>query len=82
MKMNSAKKTQLIVLGTPPMLRDLPPVSHVIPHQAMKALVESLALSIVGYCVSVYGSYGPTKVRKDSENSELLCPCGYRQATQ
>ena len=100
----------MIILGTPPMLRGLPPVSlrfngttvtesaavrnlgitidrslnfqahvdtmsrkrtgilvvlslarHVIPGQAMKVLVESLVLSTVRYCVSVYGSCGSTK---------------------
>ena len=112
MKVN-AQKTQMIILGTPPMLRGLPPVSlrfngttvtespavrnlgitidrslnfqahvdtmtrkctgilvalsharHVIPGQAMKVLVESLVLSIVRYCISVYGSCGSTQVRR------------------
>ena len=112
MKVN-AQKTQMIVLGTPQMLRDLPPVSlsfngttvtesrvvknlgltmdrslnfqahidcmsrkcsgilialsharHVIPGQALKVIVESLVLSIVRYCLSVYGSCGITQVHK------------------
>ena len=112
MKVN-AQKTQMIVLGTPSMLRDLPPISlkfsgttvtesrvvknlgltvdrsldfkahvdtvtrkctgllialsharHVIPSQALKVIVESLVLSVLRYCLSVYGSCGTTQVRR------------------
>ena len=103
----------MIVLGTPSMIRDLPPVSlkfngntvtesrevknlgltidrsltyqahintmtrkctgllialsharHVIPGQALKIIVEALVLSVVRYCLSVYGSCGITQVQR------------------
>ena len=112
MKINT-QKTQMVVIGTQAMLRDLPPVSinflgsiitesrqvkslgvtidrhltfephidamtkkcfgiliglnhakHVIPHSALKIIVESLTLSIVRYCISVYGSCGVTQLRR------------------
>ena len=109
----NAQKTQMIVLGTSQMLRDLPPVSltfngttvtesrevknlgltidrsmnfhahvdcmtrkctgilvalsharHVIPGKTLKVIVESLVLSVVRYCLSVYGSCGVTEVHR------------------
>lgn len=106
-------KTQMIVIGTPAMLRDLPPVTlnfcgavitdsrvvknlgvnvdrhlnfeahvdavtrkctgilialaharHVIPKKAIKSIVEALVLSIVRYCLSVYGACGTTQLRR------------------
>ena len=112
MKLN-AKKTQMLVLGTPAMLRNLPPVTlrfsgsvipdsgvvknlgvmldrhlsfeahvdymtkkctgilialsharHVVPRKTMKCIVEALALSIVRYCLSVYGSCGATQLHR------------------
>ena len=112
MKLN-AKKTQMIVLGTPAMLRTLPPVvvrfcgntitdsrevknlgvyidchlnfeahvsnvtrkctgiliglshaRHVIPRQTLKVIVEALAMSVVRYCLSVYGSCGVTQLSR------------------
>lgn len=112
MKVN-ARKTQMLVLGTPAMLRGLPPVSlnfcgtkildsrvikslgvsidrhltyhkhidsvtqkctgilmalsharHVIPRSALKVIVECLAVSVVRYCLSVYGSCGATQVHR------------------
>ena len=109
MKLNTAK-TQMLVLGTPAMLRDLPPVSinfcgtvikdagsvknlgltmdrhlnfqnhidtithkctgllvalshtrHVIPKAALKTIVEALVISILRYCMSLYGSCGVTQ---------------------
>ena len=110
MKLN-AKKTQMIVLGTPAMLRTLPPVvlrfcgdtitdsrevknlgvyidrhlnfeahvtyisrkctgiliglshaRHVLPKQTLKVIVEALAMSVVRYCLSVYGTCGVTQL--------------------
>ena len=112
MKLN-AKKTQMIVLGTPSMLRDLQPIKiqfcgniineskvvknlgvsidrhlsfdvhidhmahkctgilialnharHVLPRSVMKDVVEALVLSIVRYCMSVYGSCTETQVHR------------------
>ena len=112
MKVN-ARKTQMIILGTPSMLRNLPPVSiqfngttvmesrevknlglivdkslnfqvhvdtmtrkcvgilmalsharRVISGQALRVIVESLVVSVVRYCLSIYGSCGTTQVRK------------------
>ena len=109
----NAKKTQMVVIGTPAMLRSLPPVTlnfcgtqivdsrtvkslgvsidrhftyqthidsitrkctgilialsharHVIPRSALKVIVESLAVSVVRYCLSVYGSCGVTQVHR------------------
>ena len=109
----NAQKTQMIVLGTPSMLRSLPALSlkfngatvtesrvvknsgvifdrsltfeshidtmtrqctgllialnharHVMLHQALKVIVESLVLSIVRYCLSVYGSCGISRVHR------------------
>ena len=112
MKLN-AKKTQMLVLGTPAMLRSLQPIAlrfcdtvipdarvvknlgvhldrhlnfethvdqltrkctgilialsharHVLPRRTLKGIVEALALSIVRYCISVYGSCGTTQLRR------------------
>ena len=112
MKLN-AKKTQMIVLGTPTMLRDLQPIKiqfcgtiipeskvvknlgvsidrhlsfdlhidhmahkctgilialnharHTLPRSVMKGVVEALVLSIVRYCMSVYGSCTETQVHR------------------
>ena len=112
MKLN-AKKTQMLVLGTPTMLRDLPPVTlrlcgnvipdskvvknlgisldrhlsfethidhmsrkctgilmalnharHAIPKSALKGITEALVLSIVRYCVSVYGACTETQLHR------------------
>lgn len=37
---------------------------HVIPRSALKTIVESLAVSVVRYCLSVYGSCGVTQVHR------------------
>ena len=112
MMLNTAK-TQMVVLGTPAMLRGLPTVTlnfcgtviadsrvvknlgvyvdrhltfeahvdnltrkctgilialshvrHVIPRTTRKCIVEALVLSIVRYCLSVYGSCGVTQLRR------------------
>ena len=112
MKVNAAK-TQMIVLGTKQMLKDLPPVSirlagttvnesttvknlgivmdrtlsfhnhvsnvvskstgvllalthvrHVLPKPAVKPIVTSLVMSMVRYCLSVYGTCGATEQRR------------------
>ena len=112
MKVN-ATKTQMLVLGTPAMLRNLPPVTvsfcgsvvvdagtvknlglyldrhlnyqahisaitskctgiliglsharHVIPANTLKAIVQALVISIVRYCMSVYGSCGVTQMAR------------------
>ena len=103
----------MVVLGTPAMLHDIPPVTitfcdntipnarvvknlgltmdrnlnyqshidvmskkctgilialsharHVIPRAALKVIVESLVLSIVRYCLSIYGSCGDCQVHR------------------
>ena len=110
MKLN-ASKTQMIVLGTPAMLRHMPAVQlnfcgetvndsrvvrnlgvnidrhltfqshvdemtrkcngvlialnharHTIPSSALKPIVQALVISIVRYCMSVYGSCGETQL--------------------
>ena len=112
MKLN-AQKTKMLVLGTPAMLRNMPPVTvnfcgatipdsrvvqnlglhmdrhlnyqshidalsrkctgvllalsharHVIPRAAFKAIVEALVLSIVRYCLSIYGSSGNVQIHR------------------
>ena len=112
MKLNAAK-TQMLMLGTPAMLRDVPPVSlrfcgtliresrevknlgvtidrhlnfqchidvmsrkcvgilialsharHVIPKAQLSSVVQALVLSIVRYCISVYGSSGDVQVKR------------------
>ena len=111
--MLNATKTQMLVLGTPAMLRTLPPVvvrfcgnviadsredknlgvyldrhlsfephvtyisrkctgiligllhaRHVIPRQTLKVIVEALVMSVVRYCLSVYGSCGVTQLSR------------------
>ena len=106
-------KKQLLVIGTPPMLHDLPPVKltfcgttilesgavrdlgvtidrhlnfrahidtltqrctgqlialsharHVIPKGTLKEIVQALVISVVRYCMSVYGSCGETQVHR------------------
>ena len=37
---------------------------RVIPGQALRVIVESLVVSVVRYCLSIYGSCGTTQVRK------------------
>ena len=37
---------------------------HVIPGPALKVIVESLVLSVVRYCLSIYGSCGTTQVKR------------------
>ena len=37
---------------------------HVIPRETLKSIVEALALSIVRYCLSVYGSCGTTQLHR------------------
>ena len=112
MKTN-ASKTKMLVLGTPAMLRSLPPVTisfcetvlrdtgtvknlglhldrhlsyqphidamtakctgilialsharHVMPARTLKVVVQALVLSIVRYCMSVYGSCGVTRMAR------------------
>ena len=112
MKVNSAK-TQMIVLGTPAMLRSLPNVTinfcgniivyskvvknlgvmldrhlnfehhvstiqnkatgiliahnnarHVIPKRLMPAIVQGLVISIIRYCICIYGSCGTTETHR------------------
>ena len=112
LKVNMAK-TQMLVLGTPAMLRNLPPITvkfggaiigssssvknlgvqldrhlsfqehvdamtakctgilialsharHVIPASTLKIIVEALVLSVVRYCMSVYGSCGVTQMHR------------------
>ena len=112
MKVNAAK-TQMLVLGTPGMLRSLPPITltfcgavvsgarsvrnlgihldrhlnfqthidnmtakstgilialsharHVLPSNTLKIIVQALVLSVVRYCMSVYGSCGVTQMRR------------------
>ena len=112
MKVNAAK-TQMLVLGTPAMLRGLPPVTvnfcgstvvdagtvknlglyldrhlnyqahitamaskctgilialsharHVMPANTRKVVVQALVISIVRYCISVYGSCGVTQMAR------------------
>ena len=112
MKVNSAK-TQMIVLGTPAMLRSLPNVTinfcgniivdskvvknlgvmldrhlnfehhvstiqnkatgilialnnarHVIPKRLMPAIVQGLVISIIRYCICIYGSCGTTQTHR------------------
>ena len=111
----------MLVLGTPAMLRNLPPVTvsfcgsvvvdawtvknlglyldrhlnyqahisaitskctgiliglsharHVIPANTLKAIVQALVISIVRYCMSVYGSCGVTQMARVQKNPELL----------
>ena len=112
MKTN-ASKTKMLVLGTPAMLRSLPPVTvsfcgtelkdtgtvknlglhldrhlnyqthidvmtakctgilialsharHVMPARTLKVVVQALVISIVRYCMSVYGSCGVTQMAR------------------
>ena len=112
MKLN-ASKTQMIVLGTPAMLRHMPAVQltfggttvndsrvarnlgvivdrhlnyqshidemtrkcngalialnharHVLPRSVLKPLVQALVISIVRYCMSVYGTCGETQLHR------------------
>ena len=112
MKVNAAK-TQMVVFGTPAMLRNMPPVvirfcdsaipdshvvrnlgitmdrhlnyqshidsitkkcigtlialnhaRHVIPKSALKTIVQCLVMSIVRYCVSLYGTCGELQMRR------------------
>ena len=37
---------------------------HVIPRSALKVIVEALAVSVVRYCLSVYGSCGVTQLNR------------------
>ena len=109
----NATKTQMLVLGTPAMLRELPPVTlsfcgtvipdsrqvknlgltidrhlnyqshidtmtnkctgilialsharHVIPKSSLKIIVQALVMSIVRYCISVYGSCGTVQLHR------------------
>ena len=48
---------------------------HVIPRSVMKAITEALVLSIVRYCISVYGSCTETQLNRVQKNYQLLRSC-------
>jgi hypothetical protein len=46
------------------MLLALMHARHVIPRSALKSIVQSLVISVLRYCLSVYGSCGETQLRR------------------